>query len=73
MFLPTTAGKRDILTAENNETYLSTAFCLLGSISYRLKRELHFDPAANRFVSDHEADEMLRDKCRAPFTVPDSV
>ena len=67
------AGKRDILTAEINETYLSTAFCLLGNISYRLKRELHFDPVANRFVSDHEADEMLRDKCRASFIVPDSV
>jgi predicted dehydrogenase len=67
------SGKRDILTAEINETYLSTAFCLLGNISYRLKRDLHFDPAANRFVGDHEADEMLRDKCRAPFVVPDVV
>jgi hypothetical protein len=46
---------------------------LLGNISYRLKRELHFDPVANRFVSDHEAGDMLRDKCRAPFVVPDSV
>jgi predicted dehydrogenase len=67
------AGKRDMLTAEINETYLSTAFCLLGNISYRLQRELRFDAAANRFVGDHEADAMLRDKCRAPFTVPDSV
>ena len=67
------AGKREMLTAEINETYLSTAYCLLGNISYRLKRELHFDPAANRFVSDREADEMLREKYRAPFTVPDLV
>ena len=67
------AGKREMLTAEINETYLSTAYCLLGNISYRLKRELHFDPAANRFVSDREADEMLRDKYRAPFAVPDRV
>ena len=34
------AGKPEMLTAEINETYLSTAFCLLGNISYRLKREL---------------------------------
>ena len=67
------AGKRDMLTAEINETYLSTAFCLLGNISYRLKRELRFDPGANRFVGDREADEMLRDKYRAPFSIPDKV
>jgi predicted dehydrogenase len=67
------AGKREMLTAEINETYLSTAFCLLGNISYRLKRELHFDPSANRFVGDREADEMLRDNYRAPYVVPDSV
>ena len=62
-----------MLTAEINETYLSTAYCLLGNISYRLKRELHFDPAAGRFLGDHEADEMLREKYRAPFAVPDRV
>jgi predicted dehydrogenase len=67
------AGRRDMLTAEINETYLSTAFCLLGNISYRLKRELHFDPSANRFVGDREADEMLTDKYRAPYVVPDRV
>jgi hypothetical protein len=38
-----------------------------------LKRELHFDPAANRFIGDHQADEMLKDKYRAPFSIPDSV
>jgi predicted dehydrogenase len=67
------AGKRGRLTAEINETYLSTVFCLLGNISYRLKRELHFDQAAGRFTGDHEADEMLRDKYRAPFSVPERV
>jgi hypothetical protein len=46
---------------------------LFGNISYRLKREVRFDPGANRFVGDGQADEMLRDKCRAPFVVPDSV
>jgi hypothetical protein len=67
------AGKREMLRAEINETYLSTAYCLLGNISYRLKRALHFDPAANRFIGDSEADGMLRDKYRAPFSVPDRV
>jgi hypothetical protein len=67
------AGKREMLTAEINETYLSTAYCLLGNISYRLKRELHFDPVAKRFTGDREADEMLREPYRAPFSVPDRV
>ena len=40
---------------------------------FHLKRELHFDPVANHFIGDREADEMLRDKYRAPFSVPDSV
>ncbi len=65
------AGKQEMLHAEINETYLSTVFCLLGNISYRLKRELHFDPATHRFKSDHEADAMLRDKSRAPFLIPE--
>ena len=39
------AGNREMLTAEINETYLSTTFRVLGNISYRLKRELRFDPA----------------------------
>lgn len=67
------AGKREMLTAEINETFLSTAFCLLGNISYRLKRELHFDAGTNRFLNDSEADAMLRDTCRAPFLVPDRI
>ncbi len=67
------AGKREMLNAEINETYLSTAFCLLGNISYRLKRELRFDPAARRFLGDREADAMLKEKYRSPFTIPDRV
>jgi hypothetical protein len=67
------AGKRDLLAAEIHETYLSTAYCLLGNISYRLNRELRFDSSAQRFHGDPEADKMLRDTCRAPFTVPDRV
>jgi predicted dehydrogenase len=67
------AGKRDMLAAEINETYQSTAFCLLGNISYRLNRELRFDPATHRFIGDSEADAMLKDKYRAPFSVPETV
>ena len=66
-------GKRDMLTAEIHETYLSTVFCLLGNISHRLKRELRFDPGTQRCVGDREADTMLRDRYRPPFSVPENV
>ena len=67
------ANKRDLLTAEINETYASTAITLLGNISYRLKRELRFDSAQHRFTGDEEANAMIAGTYRAPFTVPDKV
>jgi predicted dehydrogenase len=67
------ANKRDLLTAEINETYTSTAITLLGNISYRLKRELRFDPAQQRFTGDEDANSMMTGTYRAPFTVPDKV
>ncbi len=67
------ANQRDLLTAEIKETYASTAITHLGNISYRLKRELRFDPDAQRFVGDDEANAMIEGKYRAPFTVPEKV
>jgi predicted dehydrogenase len=67
------ANQRDLLTAEINETYTSTAIPLLGNISYRLKREVRFDPAQQQFIGDEEANAMLTGKYRAPFTVPNLV
>ncbi len=67
------ANRRDLQTAEIHETYASTAITLLSNISYRLKRELHFDPASQRFTGDEEANAMLTGRYRAPFTVPENV
>ena len=67
------ANQRDLLTAEINETYASTAITLLGNISYRLKRELRFDPEQQRFTGDAEANAMITGTYRAPFTVPGKV
>ncbi len=67
------ANRRDLLTAEIEETYASTAITLLGNISYRLKRELRFDPAAQTFAGDEEAQAMLKGTYRAPYTVPEKV
>jgi predicted dehydrogenase len=64
-------------TADQNgpvETaHLSSALAHLGNISYRLGRQLDFDPKTERFVSDKQADAMLTRKYRKPFVVPEKV
>jgi predicted dehydrogenase len=45
----------------------------LGNISYRLGRVLEFDPVAEEFVQDTEANAMLTRKYREPYVVPERV
>jgi predicted dehydrogenase len=66
-------GKQEILHADVNETFLSTAFALLGNISYRLGRRLDFDPATEHFIGDAEADQMLKCEHRSPYNLPAKV
>ena len=62
---------RSIQTADVNETYISTAYCLFANISYRLGRSLNFDPVRRQFVDDKEANSMLLGKeYRTPYTIP---
>jgi predicted dehydrogenase len=42
-------------------------------LTYRVGRMLKFDPSAEKFVDDSEANSMLTRNYRAPFTVPDKV
>jgi predicted dehydrogenase len=53
--------------------HLSSALAHLGNISYRLGRQLDFDPKSERFVGDEEANRMLTRDYRAPFVVPERV
>jgi len=53
--------------------HLSSALAHLGNISYRLGRQLAFDPATEHFISDGEANAMLTRNYRAPFVVPERV
>ncbi|MBI1786872.1 MAG: Gfo/Idh/MocA family oxidoreductase [Acidobacteria bacterium] len=53
--------------------HLASALAHLGNISHRLERQLTFDPAAERFIGDQQADAMLSRKYRAPFLVPEKV
>lgn len=40
---------------------------------YHAGRTLSFDPRAERFVNDAEADMLLTRSYRAPYVVPDQV
>ena len=55
------------------EGHLSTSLCHLGNIACRVKRTLHFNPNAEKFVNDPEADAYLTKMYRAPYLLPDSV
>jgi hypothetical protein len=47
----------------------SVSVCHLGNISCKLGRPLQWDPAAERFVSDPEADALLSRPQRKGFEV----
>ena len=52
------------------EGHISSAHCHLGNVAYRLGRSLKFDPKAERFVDDAEADALLTRQYRKGFEVP---
>jgi predicted dehydrogenase len=66
---------RDVksLNGDIEEGHLSSAYCHLGNIAYRLGRKLHINPSSESFVNDPEADAMLTREYRAPFVVPSKV
>ncbi|MGA2772812.1 MAG: Gfo/Idh/MocA family oxidoreductase [Bryobacteraceae bacterium] len=49
---------------------LSTTLTHLGNISYKLGRDVHFDPKTETFGSDHAADQLLTKQYRAPYELP---
>lgn len=67
------AHDKSILHAPPEEGHPSAALCHLANISYRLKRDLVFDPASETVTGDEEANKMLTRNYRAPFVVPDVV
>ncbi|NWG14467.1 MAG: Gfo/Idh/MocA family oxidoreductase [Acidobacteria bacterium] len=61
------------LAADILEGHMSTAMMHLGNISYRTGRKLHFNPSAEKFVNDEDADTYLTRNYRPPYVVPDVV
>ncbi|MDR3193828.1 MAG: Gfo/Idh/MocA family oxidoreductase [Tannerella sp.] len=53
--------------------HLSSALAHLGNISYRLGRQLTFDPVAERFIGDEDANQMLTREYRSPYVLPEKI
>ena len=66
---------RDVksLNGDIEEGHLSSAYCHLGNIAYRLGRKLHVNPSTESFVNDPEADALLTRPYRDGFKVPSVV
>jgi hypothetical protein len=47
----------------------TASVCHLGNIAMRLKRKVRWDPEAERFINDEEADSMLQRPYRAPWSL----
>ena len=66
---------RDVKTLHGDieEGHLSSAYCHLGNIAYKLGRKPHINPSTESFVDDAQADAMLTRKYRQGFEVPMTV
>lgn len=55
--------------------HLASSLAHLGNISYRLGRQLEFDPVAERFIGEgeNEANSMLKREYRPPYILPEIV
>lgn len=65
--------KPEILTAEIEEGHISSALCHLANIAQRTGRTVRFDPKAERFAADDEANRLLTRAYRPPYVVPEKV
>ena len=53
--------------------HLSSAIAHLGNISYRLNQQLEFDPVAERFIGNKDANSMLLREYRSPYVLPEKI
>jgi len=70
-----TVRNRRIDQFRNNiiEGHKSAVLPHLANTSYRIGRKLRFDPGAERFIDDSEANEHLSKDYRAPYLMPDVI
>jgi hypothetical protein len=65
--------RRDDLSADIEQGHMSSALCHLANIAYRVDRTVRFDPQAETFVDDADADALLTRDEREGFAVPKEV
>jgi hypothetical protein len=53
--------------------HMASSLAHLAAISCRLGQQLHFDPVAERFIGNDDANNMLTRTYRAPYLMPDKV
>lgn len=61
------SGKRPVMDVEIGHHVVT--LCILANISYKLQREVTFDYATERFVGDDEADRLIEEPYRAPWSL----
>jgi predicted dehydrogenase len=67
------SGRWQDLHADILQGHLSSSLCHLGNIACRLKRSLRFNPHAESFIDDAEADTYLTKAYRSPYILPEKV
>jgi hypothetical protein len=67
------SGKKSDLTCDIEVGHLSSALPLMANISYLLGRELKIDGTKEKFITDVEADKMLKRTYRDPYVIPEKV
>ncbi|MBM3493239.1 MAG: Gfo/Idh/MocA family oxidoreductase [Armatimonadetes bacterium] len=60
-------GKRPVMDVEIGHHVIT--LCILGNIAWRLGRKVTYDFARERFVGDEEADRMIYEPYRAPWSL----
>lgn len=65
--------KVEDLYCDVEQGHLSAALAHQANISYRLGRQLVFDPATERFVDDDEANQYITREYREPYVLPKEV
>ena len=61
------------LTADVEEGHKSSLMAHLANISYRVRRQIEFDPKTEEIRGDEDATTLLSRTYRAPFVVPETV
>ncbi len=65
--------KSEDLAVGIEDGHFTSAHSHLANIAYRVGRTVRFDPTAERFPDDPEADALLKGRYRPPFVIPEEV